>query len=587
MVLSLRLLPLLAGRFEVDAVDWRQPQVELVKNSRGEWNLWTLGLPGLKNLSLHDGRVALTSLQEKGNPTVYDRVDLDIRNYVKGQPFSIDAVAHVPNGSDGEFRLKGRGGPLSRVSILSTPFDGTLALNKVPISVLNNILDARALQKADGIASGKTAIKTENGKTSAFGNLKVDNLSFNSAGFGGPVTAQYTLAEDPTTHVMEIPSATVNLGTTSISLNGSVNLGAEPVELNLNVRTSNASAADVGRLASAFGVGLPQDVEITGQMTGDIHLQGPIRTPAMNGAVSARNVRVTGKEVSQPVAIPALDVAITPAELHSNEFELRAGKTTAVAHVAVTQYLSPSPAVDFALRSSTAALSDIRSIARAYGVKGLGRINGSGTLNLNLYARGSLQALRSSEIVKLLSGQMDMDLSGVQLLGTDFSAGAFPKVGQRVDVERVTGHFAFNRGIVSTNDLRIMLNIGNVAAAGLINLQSETLNLRATAVLTKAASKQAMGSGPAGIMAAIVMNPRGELVVPGIITGTFDNPKFQPDKEQLALARLRGIFPTADNPAGLIGTLLGVGHDNSGESGPSLNPAKGIKNVFGRVFGKK
>src|SRR4029079_1168714 len=37
MVLSLRLLPLLEGHFEVDAVDWRQPQVELIKNSRGEW----------------------------------------------------------------------------------------------------------------------------------------------------------------------------------------------------------------------------------------------------------------------------------------------------------------------------------------------------------------------------------------------------------------------------------------------------------------------------------------------------------------------------------------------------------------------
>jgi len=97
-----------------------------------------------------------------------------------------------------------------------------------------------------------------------------------------------------------------------------------------------------------------------------------------------------------------------------------------------------------------------------------------------------------------------------------------------------------------------------------------------------------MGSGPAGVMTAIVMNNRGELVVPGIITGTFDNPKFESDKEQITLSKLKGILPTSKNPAGLLGTLFQANHHKSTDSVlPRLNPATEIENVFGRILRKK
>jgi len=140
-------------------------------------------------------------------------------------------------------------------------------------------------------------------------------------------------------------------------------------------------------------------------------------------------------------------------------------------------------------------------------------------------------------------------------------------------------------GIAQTNDLRAVLNVGNVAAAGTANLSSQALNLRATAVLSKAASKEAGGSSLAGTLKPVLENSHGELVIPGLITGTFEKPRFEPDMQQFTVMKLKGIVPTSDNPFGVLGTLLG--HNNKNETKPyAKNPAQGAEKFLGKILGK-
>jgi hypothetical protein len=580
MSLSVSLLALLKNSFEANAVDWERPQVQLIKNVRGEWNLSSLGLPRLKNLRLHEGRVSLTNLQEKKR-AVYDHVDLNVGNYVRGQPFSLDVAAYVASRSDENIRLQGKAGPLSQANVLRSPFDGSLSLNQFPIESLNNFLDASTRANLRGTASGRTEIKNENGKVSASGTIKTENLSVKDVDLGYPVTARYTLAEDSATGVIEIPSATVNLGSTSISVTGSVDPQSAPAELSLNVSASRASAAEVTRLAAALGVGFRPDITISGEMSGNVQVQGPVRTPALNGTVVGRDLRAAGSEIPQPVEIAAIDVAITPTIIQSNEFEIKTGRTRAVSHFVLEKYVSGSPFIDFTLRSNDAELRDVRSIARVSGLKGLARMDGSGALNLNLHARGTMRGIRSSEIVKLLGGNAGVSLNNVHITGTHFSKGLFPKVGQHVEIERVSGTFQLDRGAARTNDLRVTLNIGNVVAAGIVDLENEIVHLRVTAILSAVASKQVESSGPGGIIAGLGKNRRGELTVPGVVSGTFDNPKFQPDKEQIALSRLKGSLPKSENPGGLLGSIIGHGGSDkqSVRSAPRrLKPAAHARN---------
>ena len=57
-------------------------------------------------------------------------------------------------------------------------------------------------------------------------------------------------------------------------------------------------------------------------------------------------------------------------------------------------------------------------------------------------------------------------------------------------------------------------------------------------------------------MTTAVANENGELVIPVIVTGTFQDPYFAPDVQKIAELKLKRILPNADNPGELgIGIL--------------------------------
>jgi hypothetical protein len=131
----------------------------------------------------------------------------------------------------------------------------------------------------------------------------------------------------------------------------------------------------------------------------------------------------------------------------------------------------------------------------------------------------------------------------------------------------MTGNILVKSGIAQTNNLNAALDIGNVGAVGTANLVDQTLNLRVTAVLSQAASQKAGGNSVGGFMQTALANNQGELVVPAIVTGTFSNPKFAPDVQQIAQMKLKGMVPNLQNPGSLAGALQGL------LGGPKTNPA--------------
>ena len=50
---------------------------------------------------------------------------------------------------------------------------------------------------------------------------------------------------------------------------------------------------------------------------------------------------------------------------------------------------------------------------------------------------------------------------------------------------------------------------------------------------------------------------KGELVIPVLVTGTFQEPKFAPDLQKIAQMKLQNLVPGLDNPAGLTNGILG------------------------------
>jgi AsmA protein len=625
---SVKLLPLLSKSVEVDSLSLERPSVELIKNAQGVWNFASLGEKepaappapaagpkaaapspapsaapssassqqefSLGELAINDGQVAITDVQDHRPRTVYDHIDVKLMDFAPTTPFTVEASVHLPGPGNQEVGLKGKGGPLSHENPATTPFKGTLDLKNVDIAGLQKFLQTPALVNTEGVLSGHTDIASENGKLSANGQLNLDKPKLHGIEVGYPIYTDYNVSDDVPNDLLRIDKGAIKLGQTPFFVTGTVNHKPTPAQLDVNLKANDVSIAEIARLAAAAGIAFAPGITVNGKISADIKAQGSADKPALNGTLTAHDVQMSGKEVAKPVEVKALNIALTPTEIHSDNFNVTSGGTTAAVQFTVKQYTSNSPQVDATLRAPQAALPDLLAMAKAYGVTSLDKVTGAGNLGVDMHAAGPVQSLSSNEMVKALNGTINVNLNNVRYTGIDISHQLLSMIGSKqtgkdqgfTNVQKMTGTILVKNGIAQTNNLQAALDIGNVGAVGTANLATQTLNMQLNAVLSKAFTQEIGGTGVGGYMSTALANNQGELVVPATVTGTFQNPKVMPDVQKMAQMKLKGLIPTGDNPLGAASSILGgltgkKGQPAAGQQQQQQNPVNQVLGLFG------
>src|ERR1051326_5051842 len=216
LAVSAELMPLLQKQLEIRSLTLEHPSIELVRDPSGVWNFSSLGAPAqqsqpkspqsnaqkpgqnlsLASLDITDGTVAVTDLQKHQSRAVYDHIDLSIRDFARGKPFSISTTAHLPGQGKQVFQLDGTAGPMNDANVANTPFDGKLKLEQVALSSLNKFLNTAALKDMDANATGSAKLKNQNGLLVSDGSLRFDNGRVNGADVGFPVSVDYKASDD-------------------------------------------------------------------------------------------------------------------------------------------------------------------------------------------------------------------------------------------------------------------------------------------------------------------------------------------------------------------------------------------------------
>jgi AsmA protein len=605
---SVKLLPLLSKSVEVESLSLERPSVELIKNAQGVWNFASLGEKtpapaaapasssgqqfSLGELAINDGLVAITDLQNRKPRTVYDHINVKLTDFAPDSPFNLDASVHLPGSGSQEVQLQGKGGPLSHANPASTPFKGTLDLKGVEIGELQKFLQSPALVNTDGVLSGHTEIASASGKLSANGQMNLDKPKLHGIDVGYPINLDYDVNDDLVNDLLRINKGAIKLGPTPLSVTGTMNSKPTPAQIDMELKASNVSIAEIARLAAAAGVAFAPGTTVTGQINADIKAQGSTDKPALNGTLAGSNLQVSGKEIAKPVQVKAINIALTPTEVQSDNFNVTSGGTTAAVQFSMKGYSSTSPLVNATVKAPQAALPDLLSMAKAYGVTSLDKVSGSGTLALDMSAAGPLQSISSDQITKALNGTINVNFNSVHYAGVDISHQLLSMIGSSqagkdqgyTNVQKMTGNIVVKNGVAQTNNLQATLDIGNVGVVGTANLASQILNMQLTAVLSKAFTQQAGGTAVGGYMSTALANNQGELVIPAIVTGTFQNPKVVPDVQKMAQMKLKGLMPTADNPLGAASSILGGLSGQKGQqpaAGQQQNPVNQIMGLFG------
>jgi hypothetical protein len=221
-----------------------------------------------------------------------------------------------------------------------------------------------------------------------------------------------------------------------------------------------------------------------------------------------------------------------------------------------------------------------------------------GLLSANVNA--SFSSTTADAIARSLNGRVDMNLNNGRLMNVDLlhelaSVGKFlgngiPSSSQGfTNIVQLTGNFDINDGIAQTNNLKAAIDGGTLAAAGSVNLASQALNMRLTAVLNKALSQRVGGTQVGGFMNTALANNNGELVMPVLVTGTFQHPQIAPDLQQIAQMKLHNLLPTTSNPGALTSGILGkiLGNKGQGASGQQRQQGGALGGILGALGGKK
>jgi AsmA protein len=640
---SVRLLPLLHKQIEISSLDLQRPSVNLIKNHQGEWNFASLGhapetvnsgpgqpSPMLKNkqpaspesqtapqtsspgaaeqqlslgkLTIQDGQISLLDQAQSKTPSLYDHIDVTLTDFSPNSVFTIDAAVHMAGAGSQDLRLQGKGGPLAEPDLSKTPFHGTLDLKQVGIVDLSKFLNSPALSGTDGVLTGQTKINSDSGKVTAEGETNIEKVKVRGMELGYPVSAQYDLTDDLPVDLITIRRFAVKLGPSPVEMSGTVNAKPTPAQIDLNLRANNVSIAEAAKFAAASGIAFSQGTTVTGNVNANVQAKGAADKPALNGTLTASGIQMSGREIPQPVQIQTINLNLSPSEVRSNPFNVVSGGTTVNTQFTMRNYSSPSPVVDATVRAPNAQLPAILALAKAYGVTSLDKVSGEGTLNLDMHAAGPVKSISGPEIMKALNGTVNLNFSNVKYSGANIghelaSIAGFLNAGSTAqsasgvtNIQKMTGNITVKNGIAQTNDLQAQLDIGNIGLAGTASLVTEALNMHATAVISQGVSRRVGGQNIGGFMKTALANNQGELVIPALVTGTFSNPKFEPDVQQLAQMKLKGLIPNINNPASVASTvqnLLG-GPKNPAQQPQQQAPQQQnpVQQILG-LFGKK
>src|SRR5690242_8202918 len=341
---SVKLLPLLSKDVQIQSLELKDPQVQLIRTPQGVWNFSTLGQqqaaaqpPGtpppaqtkpspqpsqpapekksdqgfvLSNLKITNGTVTLDDRQKKFKGT-YNNIDATLKGYAPGKPFDLSLAMHLPGPGAELMQLSGTAGPIAdNNDLLQTPFDGKLELKEVSLGGVQKALNQPALSEIQGTASGTVSVKNQNGTLASNGSVKLEDGVVRGVKIGYPITLDYKVTDQLKSDLIQIASAKLLLGTTPISLAGTINAAPTPSVVDLKITAKNASLEEAARLASAFGVAFNPGMKVSGELNADLSAKGPANLPQLDGKLALNNLRVSGGDLKQPVDVKGLELAM-------------------------------------------------------------------------------------------------------------------------------------------------------------------------------------------------------------------------------------------------------------------------------------
>jgi AsmA protein len=302
------------------------PQITLIRAANGTWNFSSLGrLPGsgpvedaasrtstgpatefpvldVRSIAIEDGRAVIASIPAHDQPSVYENVNLSVRDFSFDSQFPFELGANLPGG--GTVHINGHVGPLNRVDAAASPADAEISIKRLdPVAAgflahdagLSFLADVDMRSASDGhILTTKGTMHIQNLKLPKGAAAAPEPLDF---GFNGTRLLKENTGQ--------IEDAMARIGDSAIHVNGTyrpVAIGADELELNLKLAGQSLPIDELQHLMTAAGVRLPNGAVLKGGTLGlSLAIVGPAKSLVISGPIALDNTRLVGFDIGSKI----------------------------------------------------------------------------------------------------------------------------------------------------------------------------------------------------------------------------------------------------------------------------------------------
>ncbi|MBM3787313.1 MAG: hypothetical protein FJW30_23385 [Acidobacteria bacterium] len=317
---SVRLLPLLQGKVEIDSLVIRKPAVS--------WPLDYKPPPGegqgaaFNEIRIEDGSVG----------RILSHIDVVASNVRPGASFPIEMTLRA--GGKGTLRYKGSGG---------ASWIGAVEASGFPAALLD------------------PSLKGEVTGTAELRNLSATGAFDWKEYMASPISVRFDGGKAGET--INLRELRVTIGKFNALAKGSVTGGALDGDLQIRdspVETMNTSKA----------------YRVAGTMNASLRVSGTTKSPRVDGPVSLSGFRLSGGAIREPLSIEAVHLHVAGDRVEARPFTLTTGPTTVRVSGTLSNVLAV-PVADIVVESPGSRLEDLAALAKAYGAEG---VQGKGTL---------------------------------------------------------------------------------------------------------------------------------------------------------------------------------------------------------------
>jgi AsmA protein len=189
---GVELMPLIFSKqLHVTELSLDEPQVILLRAPSGRWNYSTLGANAASKpattsassdnsfqqnlsvgkLTIKNGRVSIAQTKSPAKAHVYDRVNIEVKNFSFASQFPFTLSADLPGG--GTLKLDGTAGPINPSDTAQTPLQAKLEIKKLDLGKSGFVDPSAGIA---GVADFDGTVTSDGKQVQSSGNMTADSL---------------------------------------------------------------------------------------------------------------------------------------------------------------------------------------------------------------------------------------------------------------------------------------------------------------------------------------------------------------------------------------------------------------------------